>query len=1428
MSYNISVENLDAANNAASIIVTDTLPSGMAYISSSGSGWSCTSTGSPVSLTCTLAELTAQTSSVLTLNVKAPDSNVSGTVTFNNTATVVHPSDPDLTNNSSLVSVTLNRIPTAVDDTASTTSHTNVSGNVLTNDSDIDGDSLVILNTGSHTINYGAITIAADGSWTYTPGYFSGVTDSFTYTVSDGNGGTSTATLQINIGSACTNTGLIDNDRDFCLRKQTVVFGDMVTIGNTVVVAPNPQPSSPNQETYCSGYSEGSFFTDVVSGTDNQELYICSYKTDTYINETSAELITSAGSTIKWAGLYLQSVVRDSNTSDLINMDVKIKNGSDAYVDAGTPTVINHGDYQTTNGRDYDNYSAFIDVTNVLTSNGWRDGVYTVANVPVTTDSLYDTSEIGKYGAWSLIVIYEETSLPLKSISVYDGWKQITYSNSETITVDNFYTPTTGTIDSEVSIFTAEGDKYRTGDRFRVGTTDIGTADNAFDAGIQSTGTRTPSLVNNQGIDIKTYQIGTSGYNLLTNSQNSISFSLSTVSPYDYFYPAMLAFSTEVYHPRMCYFEEIHSSSGKLSTGDLIDKGSDIRARVLVRNDQNEPAENVLLYKSFNSELPYVTNSTLVNNTLTPDLNSSTFSVTDTLDGDIFDYSSAINLFSLHLGDGATSSVGGDFENNETALFDYNATANFDGNTSITYQVAYTMPTIGFRYDGELAKCEDFNNTFGTNPATPISIGNMDIIETSSYTASGNYSGADKNIFTKVVNKPFTLEPVYVDVSGNEQVYTGGNYGVNMAVLLYTSDTDTCSEERQLIWEGELATNTSHTTATIDGTGHSYLLSNAEKDQRIKASFIDYGTLIDAEGSLNCSSSSLTSSLCLVPACFNTITKIETVFPPSVYPHITICTNGDGGGGAAPCNSSMYEGNCGGLKNQNTITPAKYDNDIGCAMCIADALDMSGCSTDNFSARPEQLVFGSTHSDLPNLLRAAKDYNLSINAYSYGTTTNTPDYNLTNAHTIYDINVTTYDKNNEVNLTMAGDPSFDSVGFDMSEGQSIRSGVAGNEVAGITFNDIGKVNIQIKDKTWAAVDNDDTPEDCSADGTWICGDLNVTFIPDHFDINVTITNNDGNPGTITYLANEVDQMAARLHTGITARAADGNTTLNFAPFPMYENNITVIPVVIDNAYVYPDSNETNITDMAIGFELGVKTVPWSEDNTSQYLRFNFLRDVNQTSNPFNVNSSEVTISITSDYTDPDDGDTETIDNNGISAIEGNVTMLYGRTHASRQRYEDSSGTANIYYESYCFGTTNGNTCNKTLLPNGIDSNRTDDIRWYINSEHNINSDGNVSIVLEKDGTNINANDIVDATDNPTTNPSIINISYDETLGYPYKTTMENNASRWLIYNRDNPTATRNYFSVEFEEAVDEWCGESNTSSTTTTTGAARSNRRSMW
>src|SRR5262245_61202450 len=79
---------------------------------------------------------------------------------------------------------------TAAEDTAKTF-------NVLTNDTDANGDALTVMSFTAPA--HGTLTDNGDGSFTYTPDENFNGSDSFTYRITDRKGGTATATVQVTV-----------------------------------------------------------------------------------------------------------------------------------------------------------------------------------------------------------------------------------------------------------------------------------------------------------------------------------------------------------------------------------------------------------------------------------------------------------------------------------------------------------------------------------------------------------------------------------------------------------------------------------------------------------------------------------------------------------------------------------------------------------------------------------------------------------------------------------------------------------------------------------------------------------------------------------------------------------------------------------------------------------------------------------------------------------------------------------------------------------------------------------------------------------------------------------------------------------------------------------------------------------------------------
>ena len=176
-----------------------------------------------------------------------------------------------------------NNPPDAVDDSTTTPEDTPVIIDVLANDTDIDGDTLVI-----DSVTKGASgSVTNNGSnVTYTPNPDFNGTDSFTYTISDGNGGTDTATVNVTISPANDPPDAVDDSATTpedtpviidVLANDTDIDGDTLAVdsvtkgasgsvtnnGSDVTYTPNPDFNGTDSFTYT--ISDGNGGTDTAT-----------------------------------------------------------------------------------------------------------------------------------------------------------------------------------------------------------------------------------------------------------------------------------------------------------------------------------------------------------------------------------------------------------------------------------------------------------------------------------------------------------------------------------------------------------------------------------------------------------------------------------------------------------------------------------------------------------------------------------------------------------------------------------------------------------------------------------------------------------------------------------------------------------------------------------------------------------------------------------------------------------------------------------------------------------------------------------------------------------------------------------------------------------------------------------------------------------
>lgn len=371
--------------------------------------------------------------------------------------------------------------------------------------------------------------------------------------------------------------------------------------------------------------------------------------------------------------------------------------------------------------------------------------------------------------------------------------------------------------------------------------------------------------------------------------------------------------------------------------------------------------------------------------------------------------------------------------------------------------------------------------------------------------------------------------------------------------------------------------------------------------------------------------------------------------------------------------------------------------------------------------------------------------------------------------------------------------------------------------APLKYPEVGKVEFKLSDNDWTKIDSN--KGDCIADDNSTIPDVNgkvgclirstktITFIPASFDVNVTVANS-GNG--FTYIADDANQSAF-INVRYTALLGDDTPATNYTKSCFAKNLATNITFdqdinalghgpAKDRITYYGDGNITssidgntsngsaNFTSSEQSFSSGVADITY---------KFNFARDATIPDNPFAISSNMFNIN-----TVDDDAVNGSADLNATGSSD--ATFLYGRAHAAKHYFVGDSGSANIYFEAYCYDAT----CAKSLLPNGNDSKRTSDVRWYINEAHQA-GDGAVQSLIP-----LSTMPTASTPSSPSNGKSNSTITYDGSKSYPYTGELELNADAHLV--DDNSKS----FQAEFSKDG-AWAGRGDSNSTTQTIGTQR-------
>jgi len=281
---------------------------------------------------------------------------------------------------------------------------------------------------------------------------------------------------------------------------------------------------------------------------------------------------------------------------------IKFKAAGDSYqtIDGGfiyNPPV----DY-------YQIYSCYADVTEYVKAHG--TGNYTAADMALVQGN---ADGVGYFGCWSLVVVYENSKMKDRDISIFQGHAFNSNSNIVDIPVTGFQAVQSGDVNVKIGFLAGEGDRELTGDYAKIKQLNTNNyislvhstnaTNNFFNSSINTGGNyRLPQYLNNNGIDIAMFNLDNGNDNdpntpavnsVIANGQTSTVIRVGTTS--DVYTLSVLVFGVDAYKPET---DEIITLTAINGVAPVLPytctPGQELSYKVEIKNKGSEP---IKLYK---------------------------------------------------------------------------------------------------------------------------------------------------------------------------------------------------------------------------------------------------------------------------------------------------------------------------------------------------------------------------------------------------------------------------------------------------------------------------------------------------------------------------------------------------------------------------------------------------------------------------------------------------------------------------------------------------------------------------------------------------------------------------------------------------------------------------------------------------------------
>lgn len=245
-------------------------------------------------------------------------------------------------------------------------------------------------------------------------------------------------------------------------------------------------------------------------------------------------------------------------------------------------------------------FVGYKEITDYVKTNGV--GEYFVADLALSEGT---GPTPGYSGGWGMIVVYENSLMKSRDVTIFDGYAYVDSGNSGTIPISGFTAVLSGDVQMKLGVMVSEGDRNRTGDYLKI--QELNTANylslshtgntttNFYNSSIETGGNpRNPNLLNNTGIDLSMFNVPNTGNTIIANGQTSTNFQYGSSA--DKFSIFGFAMAVDAYVPKPEGIIDVNSINGVPNPSVLtVLPGQVIEYSLDITNNGTEATSNTLV-----------------------------------------------------------------------------------------------------------------------------------------------------------------------------------------------------------------------------------------------------------------------------------------------------------------------------------------------------------------------------------------------------------------------------------------------------------------------------------------------------------------------------------------------------------------------------------------------------------------------------------------------------------------------------------------------------------------------------------------------------------------------------------------------------------------------------------------------------------------